>query len=108
MTDVKGHDRSSSSNSDRDVEKTTDAGLHVENLEAEPALTLENDPRILQFDHAQQRKIIHKVDRRLLITLGALYCVSLMDRTNLAAANIAGYVYFMHMNNLPRLHHVRC
>lgn len=50
------------------------------------------DPRITQFTHAQQRKIVHRIDRRLTVTLGIMYCISLMDRTNLSAANIAGFV----------------
>ncbi|XMA13793.1 hypothetical protein WAI453_006584 [Rhynchosporium graminicola] len=49
-----------------------------------------NDARIAQFTPAEQRKIIHRVDRRLVTTLGALYACSLMDRTNLGAVNIAG------------------
>lgn len=49
-----------------------------------------NDAQIAQFTPTEQRKIIHRVDRRLVTTLGALYCVSLMDRTNLGAASIAG------------------
>ena len=52
------------------------------------------DPRITQFTHAQQRKIVHRIDRRLTVTLGIMYCISLMDRTNLSAANIAGFVCF--------------
>jgi MFS family permease len=42
------------------------------------------------FSPDEQRKIIRRIDRRLVITVGAMYCVSLMDRTNLGAANIAG------------------
>lgn len=42
------------------------------------------------FSPAEQRRIIRRVDRRLVLTVGAMYCVSLMDRTNLGAANIAG------------------
>ncbi len=49
-----------------------------------------NDPRITQFTHSEQRKIVHRIDRRLTVTLGVMYCISLMDRTNLSAANIAG------------------
>jgi hypothetical protein len=45
-----------------------------------------------EFTEAEQRKIIHRIDRRLVLTVGVLYCISLMDRTNLSAANIAGYV----------------
>jgi MFS family permease len=43
-----------------------------------------------EFTPAQQRRIIHRVDWRLVTTVGAMYCVSLMDRTNLSAAAIAG------------------
>ncbi|KAG6023383.1 hypothetical protein E4U41_002030 [Claviceps citrina] len=42
------------------------------------------------FSREQQTRIIRRVDRRLVLTIGALYCVSLMDRTNMSAANIAG------------------
>ncbi|KAK0713077.1 MFS general substrate transporter [Lasiosphaeria miniovina] len=42
------------------------------------------------FTPEEQRRIIRHVDVRLVLTIGALYCVSLMDRTNLGAANIAG------------------
>ncbi|KAL7799930.1 major facilitator superfamily domain-containing protein [Trichoderma ceciliae] len=42
------------------------------------------------FTPAEQRSIIRRIDRRLVITVGAMYCVSLMDRTNMSAANIAG------------------
>lgn len=42
------------------------------------------------FTPAEQRKIKNRIDRRLVLTVGAMYCVSLMDRTNLSAANIAG------------------
>lgn len=42
------------------------------------------------FTQAEQRSIIRRIDRRLVITVGAMYCVSLMDRTNMSAANIAG------------------
>jgi hypothetical protein len=45
-----------------------------------------------EFSPAEQRKIIHRIDRRLVVTVGVLYCISLMDRTNLSAASIAGCV----------------
>lgn len=44
-----------------------------------------------EFTPAEQKKIIHRIDRRLVVTVGVLYCISLMDRTNLSAAAIAGY-----------------
>ncbi|VUC24524.1 unnamed protein product [Clonostachys rosea] len=36
------------------------------------------------------RNIIRRIDRRLIITTGFMYCVSLIDRTNIGSANIAG------------------
>jgi hypothetical protein len=42
------------------------------------------------FTPAEERKIIHKIDRRLVVLLGVMYCVSLMDRSNLANAKVAG------------------
>lgn len=50
----------------------------------------ELDERINAFTPAEQKKIIRHVDRRLVLTLGFLYCVSLMDRTNLGIAVVAG------------------
>ncbi|KAF1985521.1 MFS general substrate transporter [Aulographum hederae CBS 113979] len=43
-----------------------------------------------EFTLAEQKKIIHRVDRRLIIMVGLMYCVSLIDRTNLSVANVAG------------------
>lgn len=42
------------------------------------------------FTEKEQKSIIRRIDRRLVVTVGAMYCVSLMDRTNMSAANIAG------------------
>lgn len=55
--------------------------------------TEDNDAIIAEFTLEEQKKIIWRVDRRLVTTLGVLYMASLMDRTNLSAANIAGYIW---------------
>lgn len=55
-----------------------------------------------EFSPQEQRKIIHRIDRRLVVTVGVLYCISLMDRTNLSAAAIAGFVD----NDSPRLPYI--
>ena len=47
---------------------------------------LDNDARINAFTPEQQKKIIRRIDIRLVLTLGFMYCVSLMDRTNLGIA----------------------
>ncbi|UKZ83898.1 hypothetical protein TrVFT333_011713 [Trichoderma virens FT-333] len=42
------------------------------------------------FTPEEQKNIIKRIDRRLVVILGFMYTVSLMDRTNLGSANIAG------------------
>jgi len=49
-----------------------------------------NRAAINEFTPEEQKKIIRKVDLRLIPTLGFMYCVSLMDRTNMGIAAIAG------------------
>ncbi|KAL4894136.1 major facilitator superfamily domain-containing protein [Aspergillus ambiguus] len=58
---------------------------HNENVGQPPKEHIESD-----LTPAEGKKIIHKIDRRLITALGLMFAVSLMDRTNLAAANIAG------------------
>lgn len=43
-----------------------------------------------EYTLKEQRRIIHKVDRRLLLILGAIQAVSFLDRANMSNANIAG------------------
>lgn len=51
-----------------------------------------------EYTPAEQSKIIHRVDRRLISTCGVLYCISLMDRTNLSAAALAGMTAELRLN----------
>lgn len=48
------------------------------------------DPILAEYDNAAQKRIVHKIDIRLVPIAGLMYCVSLLDRTNLANAAIAG------------------
>ena len=50
-----------------------------------------HDPIIAQYTDAQINRIIRRVDIRLIPLCGLMYCVSLLDRTNLSNAAIAGY-----------------
>lgn len=43
-----------------------------------------------EYTYQEQRKIIHRIDRRLVTMTGLSYCISLMDRTNLSMAAVAG------------------
>lgn len=48
---------------------------------------LDDDP---VYTYKEQRAIIHRIDRRLIVTAGIIYMNSLMDRSNLPNAVIAG------------------
>jgi len=43
-----------------------------------------------EFTPEEQKKIIRRIDLRLVTMTGLAYCVSLMDRTNLSMAAVAG------------------
>lgn len=53
------------------------------------SVDIDDDP---VYSYAEQRSIIHRVDRRLVTTCGLLYCFSIVDRGNLGSASIAGFV----------------
>jgi sugar phosphate permease len=76
---------------EKDVHGTGKPGAvhadEVESATSQDSLDFEHDH---EFSLAAQRKIKHKIDRRLITMCGAMYCVSLMDRTNLGAAVLAG------------------
>ncbi|KAE8363350.1 major facilitator superfamily domain-containing protein [Aspergillus caelatus] len=68
-------------------EKDPGADTRIEDIN-QPALNdVDYDE---EYTYAEQRKIIHRVDRRLVTITGLAYCVSLMDRTNLSMAAVAG------------------
>jgi hypothetical protein len=76
---------------EKDAHSTGKPGaIHADEIESatsQDSLDFEHDH---EFSIAEQRKIKHKIDRRLITMSGAMYCVSLMDRTNLGAAVLAG------------------
>jgi hypothetical protein len=55
--------------------------LHVTNTE---------DEVLALWSEEEQLRIIRRVDYRLIPICGIMYCVSLLDRTNLSNAAIAG------------------
>ncbi|KAK6540014.1 hypothetical protein TWF694_008847 [Orbilia ellipsospora] len=52
----------------------------------------------VEYDEAEKRAITRRVDRRLVVICGIIYCVSLIDRTNLGAAALAGMTVELKMN----------
>ena len=67
------------------LEKAPEATPETSSDNVEEAL--DDDP---VYTRAEQRKIIHRVDRRLISVAGIIYMNSLMDRSNLPNAMIAG------------------
>ena len=69
-----------------------------------------SSPRNIEFDSLnsvnsrwpldEQKKIMRRVDYRLIPICGFMYCVSLLDRTNLSNAAIAGYVFSKSSNQV--------
>jgi hypothetical protein len=59
---------------------------HIVPAESETSV----DAHLEQYRPEQQKKIMRRVDRRLVTILGLLYMCSLMDRTNVGVAKIAG------------------
>ena len=51
---------------------------------------LSHQSHIDVFTPEEQKKIIRRIDFRLVPVLGFMYCVSLMDRTNLGIAVVGG------------------
>ncbi|KAF5981803.1 hypothetical protein FBULB1_4599 [Fusarium bulbicola] len=73
-------------NGDDGVEKQAEFN-HLDQVPSKVSSEIDHDHG---FTQEEQRSIIRRIDRRLVVTVGAMYCVSLMDRTNMSAANIAG------------------
>lgn len=84
MTNMEPHVAADNDNKAQDV-------FHYENGQQsdDEKRSLEEDA-LNYFTPAEQKKIIHRLDRRLVTVVGVMYCVSLMDRSNLSNAAIAG------------------
>lgn len=69
---------------------SSDKPTSVERIEDINQAALNNLDYDEDYTPAEQRKIIHRIDRRLVTMTGLAYCISLMDRTNISNAAIAG------------------
>ncbi|KAI8956620.1 MFS general substrate transporter [Daldinia sp. FL1419] len=70
---------------DRDQEKAEFEIGQYEGEKAQSSTVVGDD-----VGEEEGKKIIWRIDRRLVTLVGVLYCISLMDRTNLSAAAVAG------------------
>jgi hypothetical protein len=80
----------------------------MSNLESREKITMEHVEAADQLRHepteddllpSERRKILHKIDRRLITALGLMFAVSLIDRANLGSANIAGMAKELELEN---------
>ncbi|KAI0377155.1 major facilitator superfamily MFS-1 [Hypomontagnella monticulosa] len=71
---------------DRDAEKADYDVAQVEREKAASSNAAIDD----DVSEEEGKKIIWRIDRRLVVLVGILYCISLMDRTNLSTAAVAG------------------
>jgi hypothetical protein len=62
-----------------DNEKTIEVG-HFERTISEDSIVSQNQAAIDALTPEEQKKLIWRIDVRLVLTLGFMYCVSLMDR----------------------------
>ncbi|KAL8710180.1 MAG: hypothetical protein Q9220_005263 [cf. Caloplaca sp. 1 TL-2023] len=68
-------------------ESVDDCSSKGDNDDVVPRLAIDDDPG---YSYKEQRDIIHRVDRRLVVTLGLIYCLAQIDRGNMGNASIAG------------------
>lgn len=61
---------------------------HIEGSQLEK--TILEDSELIVVSPEEAKKILWKIDRRLLSVVGLVYCISLLDRGNFALANSAG------------------
>lgn len=73
--------------------------FHVEHYDEDQPSPVSRDDLVLdEVSPADAKRIMRKIDFRLVPLLGACYCISLLDRTNLSAAAIAGMTKQLHLN----------
>ncbi|KAJ7114562.1 major facilitator superfamily transporter [Mycena crocata] len=73
--------------------------ISTSSVEDKPGVAhLENGPDTNStFSDAEDRALTRKIDLRLLVILGACYAVSLIDRTNISVARVAGMAVELHL-----------
>lgn len=70
---------------------TSSLGDKVEDASSETNTKTTTAAEILSsLSHGEYRHLVHRIDRRLIPVMGLIHCISLMDRSNVGAAAIAG------------------
>lgn len=79
-----------------ELEKVEEFIEEIDGALAEQGVAIPTDyQKVEEFTEDEQKRIIHKVDRRLVSGMGLLMGMCLMDRTNLGSTSIAGYAPFI-------------
>lgn len=67
---------------------------HAEDVDKEKVASIDADqPSVGEIDGGHtlnKKRTIRKLDRRIILILGALYAIALIDRTNLSSARVGG------------------
>lgn len=71
-----------------DPEKSSNDASHIEDAASN---SIHYGESLDFLTPKEQKRLMRRIDARLVVTLGCLYCISLLDRTNLGAASVAGY-----------------
>ncbi|KAF7170329.1 hypothetical protein CNMCM5623_002773 [Aspergillus felis] len=73
------------------------SNTHVETFDLQKSNREDQLEETSRFNPQEQRKIIWRIDRRLIVMLGFLHTVALIDRGNLGTAAVAGMVKELHL-----------
>ncbi|GIJ90269.1 hypothetical protein Asppvi_009223 [Aspergillus pseudoviridinutans] len=73
------------------------SNTNVESLDLQKPNREDQLEETRRFTPQEQRKIIWRIDRRLIVMLGFLHTVALIDRGNLGTAAVAGMVKELHL-----------
>lgn len=87
-------------------DEKTSVSVRVEDpdyLEKENVASLEQVPSdaklpsSLEVDAAYAKRVVRKLDIRIVLFIGVLYSIAMVDRTNLASARVGGLAKDLHL-----------
>ncbi|GLB14927.1 hypothetical protein AtubIFM61612_004732 [Aspergillus tubingensis] len=76
----------------------TEKALEASHIEDAEKNSIQPGESLDYFTPKEKKRLTRRIDIRLVIPLGCLYCISLLDRTNLGAASVAGMQEELKMN----------
>lgn len=67
-----------------DAEKRVDVDIHHDEHSHKDCQVTPPQRELIEFDQKSEKKLVRKIDARLLPILGALYSIALVDRVNVS------------------------